>query len=157
MSAQKLKEFLDSNKVKYKSVAHPPAYTAQEVAAMTHIPGNEMAKTVVIKVDGEMAMAVLPASFRVGIDTLRDAIGATLVELAGEQDFQEIFSDCETGAMPPFGNLYGLDVYVAEKLTTNEQIAFNACSHAELIRMPYRDFARLVSPRVIKFAVAEED
>jgi Ala-tRNA(Pro) deacylase len=156
MSSQKLKDFLDGNKVKYASVTHPPAYTAQEVAAMMHISGKEMAKTVVINVDGEMAMAVLPASFRVGIDTLRDAIGAATVELAGEQDFQDIFFDCDLGAMPPFGNLYGLDVYVAEKLTTNEQIVFNACSHEEAIRMSYHDFARLVSPRVIKFAVAEE-
>ena len=156
MSSQKLKGFLDGNKVKYVSVAHPPAYTAQEVAAMMHIPGKEMAKTVVINVDGELAMAVLPASFRVGIDTLRNAIGAESVALAGEQEFQEVFFDCDVGAMPPFGNLYGLDVYVAEKLTENEQIVFNACTHEEVIRISYRDFARLVSPRVIKFAVAEE-
>ena len=156
MSAEKLKDFLDSNKAKYVSIAHSPAYTAQEIAALTHIPGDEMAKTVVIRVDGLLAMAVLPASFRVGLETLREAIGADELSLAGEREFEEVFADCDLGAMPPFGNLYGLDVYVAEKLTRNEQIVFNACTHQELIKMSYRDFARLVSPRVIRFAIPEE-
>jgi Ala-tRNA(Pro) deacylase len=134
-------------------VTHSPAYTAQEIAALAHIPGKEMAKTVVIKVDGETAMAVLPASFRINIEQLRQAIGARSCELAGESEFESMFPDCELGAMPPFGNLYGMKVYVAAKLSENDQIAFNACSHSELIRMEYGDFERLAEAKVLRFSI----
>ncbi len=147
-----LKEFLDSEDVKYISITHSPAFTAQQVAASAHIPGKELAKSVVIKVDGKLAMAVLPASFKVDFDLLREASGAQHVELAGEVEFKEAFPGCEVGAMPPFGNLYGLDVYVAETLAEDDEIAFNACSHTELIKLSYADFERLVKPKTVKIS-----
>lgn len=152
MPVNRLKDFLDSNKIKYTTISHSPAYTAQQVAASTHIPGKELAKTVVIKLDGKIAMAVLPASFRIDFDLLKKAVKANKVELASEQEFKDMFPECEVGAMPPFGNLYGIDVFMAESLTEDEEIAFNACSHKELIRMTFKDYEKLAKPKVIKFS-----
>lgn len=112
-----------------------------------------MAKTVIIKIDGKMAMAVLPASHSVDFDRLKEGTGASKVELAGEQEFKDLFPDCEIGAMPPFGNLYGMDVFVAESLSQEVEIASCAGSHSELIRFSYKDFERLVKPKVMKFSV----
>ena len=153
MPRKKLKEFLDSNKVKYISIQHLSAYTAQEIAAIAHIPGKDVAKTVIIKIDGKMAMAVLPASYKVSFDHLKEALGMTEVRLAYEQEFMDKFPDCEVGAMPPFGNIYGMDVFVADSLAQDEEIAFNACSHTELIKMKFADFEKLVKPKRIKFSV----
>jgi Ala-tRNA(Pro) deacylase len=153
MPVRKLKEYLDENKVEYVTIIHSRAFTAQKIAAAAHVPGQELAKTVMVKVDGKMAMTVLPANFKVDLDRLREITGAADVELATEAEFAEWFPDCEVGAMPPFGNLYGLDVYVAEKLTRDEEIAFNAGTHTELIRMAYRDFERLVKPKIARFAL----
>lgn len=155
MPVKKLKEFLDSQQVKYVLIAHSPAYTAQEIAATAHVRGKEMAKTVMVTLDGRMAMAVLPASRKVGFDLLRQASGVENVQLASEQAFRDMFPDCEVGAMPPFGNLYGMDVYVSELLTKDEEIVFNAGSHTELIRLSYKDFERLASPKVAKIAYGE--
>ena len=153
MPRKKLKEFLDSNAVKYISIQHSSAYTAQEIAAIAHIPGKDVAKTVIIKIDGKMAMAVLPASYKVSFDHLKDALGMKEVRLAYEQEFMDKFPDCEVGAMPPFGNIYGMDVFVADSLAEDEEIAFNACSHTELIKMKFADFEKLVKPKRIKFSV----
>ena len=150
MPAKKLKEFLDRNKVKYVAISHSPSYTAQEIAASAHVPGREMAKTVIVKVDGRMAMAVLPAPHKVDFKLLKNALGASSVELATEKEFSDRFPECEPGAMPPFGNLYDMDVYVAQKLTEDEEIAFNAGSHTELVKLSYGDFERLVKPKVVK-------
>ncbi|HSW55240.1 MAG TPA: YbaK/EbsC family protein [Ignavibacteriaceae bacterium] len=153
MPSKKLKSFLDENKIKYVSIQHSSAYTAQEIAAVAHIPGKDLAKTVIIKIDGKMAMAVLPASYKVSFDNLKDTLGVKEVRLAYEQEFIDKFPDCEVGAMPPFGNIYGMDVYVAESLAEDEEIAFNACSHTELIKMSFSDFEKLVKPKRIKFSV----
>lgn len=153
MPMTKLKEFLDANGVRYITISHSKAYTANEVAASAHVPGKSMAKIVMVKVDGRMAMAVLPAAFRVSLEQLRNSIGAREVVLAEEAEFGELFPGCEIGAMPPFGNLYGLPVYVADVLVENEEIAFNAGSHTEVIRLAYADFERLVNPRVLSFAL----
>ncbi len=150
MPAQKLKEFLDNHNVEYVTISHSPAYTAQRIAELTHIPGKELAKTVVVKLDGKFAMAVLPASNRVDLDYLKRGVDADDVEVATEAEFKDLFPDCEVGAMPPFGNLYDMDVYVAERLTDDEEIAFNSGTHTELVRLSYRDFENLVSPRVIQ-------
>ncbi|MBL1213528.1 MAG: YbaK/EbsC family protein [Ignavibacteriae bacterium] len=152
MPAKKLKDFLDSNDVKYVSVSHSKAYTAQEIAASAHIPGKELAKTVMIKIDGHLAMAVLPASYKVDFALLQKTLGADRVRLAYEQEFKDRCSDCEVGAMPPFGNLYNLDVYVAQSLTEDEEIAFNAGTHTELIKMKYEDYERIVSPKILMFS-----
>ncbi|MBN1947819.1 MAG: YbaK/EbsC family protein [Bradymonadales bacterium] len=152
MPIRKLREYLDSHQVKYVTISHSTTYTAQEIAASAHIPGKELAKTVILKIEGKMAMAVLPASYKVDFDLLAEAIGKPDVQLATEREFKDIFPECEIGAMPPFGNLYGMDVYVAMTLAEDEEIAFNAGSHTELIRMPYQTFAQLVEPKVIRFS-----
>lgn len=149
MPLKKLVEYLDSNNVKYVKIRHSPAYTAQEIAAQAHIPGKEMAKTVMIKVDGELAMAVLPASYRVDFALLKESIGTDNIELATEREFKDRFPESEVGAMPPFGNLYGMNVYVAKKLAEDENIAFNAGSHTELIQMSFCDFEKLACPKVV--------
>lgn len=154
MPAKKLKEFLDANHTKYVSIAHSRAYTAQEVAAAAHVPGGELAKSVIVKLDGTMAMAVLPASLQLDFGLLKDAARVSKAELASETDFKGRFPDAEVGAMPPFGNLYGMDVYVSEVLARDEQIAFNAGTHTELIRMAYADFERLVKPAVVHICSA---
>ncbi len=155
MPLQKLREFLDQNSVKYVSVSHSPAYTAQEIAASAHIPGQELAKTVMVKLDGEMAMAVLPASFKVDLEQLRSAAGATEVALATEDEFRGLFPGCEPGAMPPFGNLWNMPVFACETLAEDEEIAFNAGSHTELVKLAFADFARLVNPKVTRFSATE--
>jgi len=154
MPVKKLKEFLDENNIKYVTIRHSQAYNAQRVAASAHIPGDELAKTVMVKIDGKMAMCVLPASFRINFDILKMLVGADKIELADEQEFKFLFPDCEVGAMPPFGNLYGMEVFVAEKLREDEEIAFAAGTHYELIRMTYDDFERLVKPRILRFSTA---
>jgi Ala-tRNA(Pro) deacylase len=152
MPLERLKEFLDTNAVKYVTVKHSPAYTAQEVAALAHVPGQEWAKTVMVKLDGKMAMAVVPASCRVIFDLLKEAAGARTAELATEQEFRDLCPGCEVGAMPPFGNLFGMDVYADEGLAKDPEIAFNAGSHTEMVRLPYADFVRLVKPKVARLA-----
>jgi Ala-tRNA(Pro) deacylase len=152
MALTRLREYLDSHNVKYVVISHSLAYTAQGVAALTHIPGKELAKTVILKIDGTLAMAVLPASCQVDLARVKALLGAETVELASEREFKDRFPDCETGAMPPFGNLYGMDVYADESLTQDKEIAFNAGSHWELVRMAWADVERLVVPRVIKLA-----
>ena len=152
MPATKLKEFLDTQNIKYVSITHSKAYTAQGIAAAAHISGKELAKTVMINIDGEMAMAVLPASEQVNVDALKVAVRANKVDLASERQFRDRFVDCELGAMPPFGNLYGLKVVVDETLTHDKEIAFNAGTHLELIKLAYNDFANLVHPTVLRFS-----
>ncbi len=149
MPVKKLKSFLDSHNIEYVTISHSPAYTAQRIAELTHTPGKELAKTVIVKLDDRFAMAVVPASHRVDIDYLKRGVHANRVTLATEAEFADLFPDCELGAMPPFGNLYDMDVYVAEALTEDTEIAFNAGSHTELVRLAYEDFASLVKPTVI--------
>jgi Ala-tRNA(Pro) deacylase len=152
MPVLKLKGFLDENGVKYVTIQHSAAYTAQEIAAHTHIPGKELAKTVMVKVDGKLAMAVVPASHRVDFDRLRDVAGAQDVELAGEAEFKDFFPACDVGAMPPFGNLYDMEVYVSDTLSEDVEIAFSAGSHSELIRLAYADYERLAQPKIAGFS-----
>ncbi len=151
MPVQRLRRFLDEHHVKYLTISHSPAYTSQEIAASAHVKGKELAKTVMIKIDGEVAMAVLPASFQVDLYMLMDVFDADRVELATEDEFKDLFGKCELGAMPPFGNLYGLDVFVARELIEDDEIAFNAGSHTELVKLAYEDYARLVQPQVLDF------
>jgi len=155
MSLTKLKEFLDINRIKYVAISHSVAYTAQGIAALVHIPGKELAKTVVVKIDRDLAMAVVPASCHVDLELLKKATRANIVQLAAEDEFKDRFPDCETGAMPPFGNLYGMAVFADESLTQDHEIAFNAGSHRELVRMAWADFERLVKPRMMKLAAGK--
>ena len=148
MPAQQLKEFLNERGVKYVSIVHSSAYTAQEIAASAHIPGKELAKTVVVRIDDRTAMAVVPAALKVDFQRLCEVAGAKEAELCSEAEFRDKFPGCEVGAMPPFGNLYDMEVFVSDKLAEDGEIVFNAGSHTELIKLAYADFARLVEPQV---------
>ncbi len=152
MAIASLTEFLDRNRVRYLVISHSPAYTAQGIAGLTHISGKELAKTVIVKLDGSLAMAVIPAKFHVDLLLLKRVAGAKNVALATEDEFRDRFPECETGAMPPFGNLYGLPIYAEESLEKDKEIAFNAGTHRELIRMSWEEYKRLVQPRIAQFA-----
>jgi Ala-tRNA(Pro) deacylase len=153
---KQLTEYLDNQHVKYIVITHSQAFTAQEVAASAHLPGKEFAKTVIVRIDGAMAMAVLPASFMVDFTRLRTALGAAKVELATEAEFKGLFPACEVGAMPPFGNLYGMRVIVEKSLAEDKEITFNAGSHKELVRLSYVDFERLVAPDLQSFGIKKK-
>lgn len=148
MPVKKLQEFLDNHQIKYTTLAHPPAFTAQEVAANAHISGKQLVKTVIIKVDEHLAMMVLPAKDKVAFEALQKAIGGK-VTLAEESDFKEKFHGCELGAIPPFGNLYDMPVFISSHLHHQDHILFSAGSHAELIEMGFHDFERLVKPKML--------
>jgi Ala-tRNA(Pro) deacylase len=152
MPVAKLKEFLDRNEVPYETIPHPPAYTTQDVAAAAHIPARKVAKTVMVRIDGDMAMVVLEAPDRVDLERLREVTGAETIELAGEDEFRDLFPNCEPGAMPPFGNLWNMPVFVDQRLREEEVIAFNAGTHDELVRLSYGAFERLVQPVVAELS-----
>lgn len=153
MPLAKLTEYLDSHGKKYIVMKHSEAFTAQEVAASAHIPGKDMAKTVMVKIDGDMSMVVLPSTHQVDLDLLKETLGTQNVELATEEEFQNRFPDCELGAMPPFGNLYDMNTFVAQTLREDEEIAFNAGNHREVVKMGYADYEDLVQPTVTNLAV----
>ena len=153
MPSKKLKKFLDDNNIKYVIIRHSPAFTAQEVAGMAHIPGKDMAKSVMVSIEGKMAMIVIPASLKIDFSVLKKVIGVVDIELATEEEFKYMFPDCEIGAMPPFGNLYNMDVWVEKSLSEDSEIAFTACTHSELVKMSYKDFEKLVKPQIGSFAL----
>lgn len=151
MISRQIKDYLDNHNIEYIVSKHPRAYTAQEIASSSHIPGKKIAKTVLVKADGKIIMTVLPGSYHVNMEDLRKAIGANNIRLANEQEFKDKFPGCEVGAMPPFGNLYGIEVVVAASLVEDEDISFNAGNHVELIKMRYKDFEDLVKPKIARF------
>jgi Ala-tRNA(Pro) deacylase len=152
MQGDKLSSFLDENHVKYLTIKHSPAYTAQETAASAHVKGRNLAKTVIVKLDDKMVMAVLRGDYRIDLESLRQATEVDAARIAEEREFEDLFPDCETGAMPPFENLWEMPVYVDEGLTADEEIVFNAGTHSLLMQIGYKDFERLVHPTVVKFA-----
>ncbi|MFZ1289184.1 MAG: YbaK/EbsC family protein [Melioribacteraceae bacterium] len=152
MPAQIIRNFLDENEIKYISINHSKAYTAQEIAAVAHIEGRRLAKTVILKIDGKLAFAVLPASYKIDFEMLRNSIGNENVRLANEQEFKDKCPGCEVGAMPPFGNLFNCETFVAASLVEDEDILFNAGNHTELIKMKYSDFEQLVKPKILRFS-----
>jgi Ala-tRNA(Pro) deacylase len=151
----KLREYLDDNKVHYEVLAHRQAFTAQQVAQAQHIPGKELAKVVMLRSGGDFFMAVLPAPCRVDLERAKAATGRSDIALATEEQFTGLFPQCEAGAMPPFGNLYGLPVFADEVLARDHEIVFNAGTHTQAVRMKYADFARLVQPKVVALAVEQ--
>jgi Ala-tRNA(Pro) deacylase len=150
---EKLKQYLEQNNAPYKVILHEEAYTAQELAQALHTPGNELVKVVIVKTDGNYRMVVLPASRRIDLQALKTHLQAGTAAIATEQEFKDLFPDAEIGAMPPYGNLYDIEVCVDKSLTTDEYITFNAGTHYEAIRMRYSDFERLVHPCVASFSV----
>ena len=155
MPAQKLKQVLDQQKIKYISINHSPAYTARETAASTFVPRREFAKTIIVDIDGEKVMAVVSASRHVSIEALRNLAHANEVRLASEDEFGELFPDCEVGAMPPFGSLYNMRVFVDEMVTEVDDLCFNAGSHEQILRMDCRDYLKLEQPAIGRFAIEE--
>lgn len=151
MPSRRLKRFLDDNQIAYEVIHHPPAYTAQQTAARMHIHGWELAKTTILKLDGSFAMAVLPAPYVIDFARMATVSGARVIELATEPEFRVLFPECEVGAMPPFGNLYGLPVFVDSRLADNELIAFAAGTHDEALRVRFSEFKRLAKPIVATF------
>lgn len=151
MISQKLREYLDSHSVKYHTELHAPTVDAARTAQAAHIPGREFAKTVIIRNNGRLSMAVLPSTDVVHVEQLKKALGSEDLDLADESELSSAFPDCELGAMPPFGNLYDMEVFVSDHLRNDEHIVFNAGAHDEVMRMSYRDYDRLVNPTVLHF------
>jgi Ala-tRNA(Pro) deacylase len=155
MPVKKLRKFLDDNEVKYITVNHSPAYTAREVAASAFVPRREFAKATIVKLGGAMAIAVVPASRHVDLEKLASEAGVGSAVLAGEDEFQDAFPGCEVGAMPPFGNLYDMPTYVDTLLQEDDEIAFNAGTHTQIVRLAYDDYVKLVRPKVCSISVKE--
>ena len=153
MILKQLTDFLNTHSVKYVVIHHSPAFTAREVAVSAHLPKKEVAKTVIARIDEKPHMLVLPASQMVDFAQLRHVTNADSAVLATEREFNTLFPECEIGAMPPFGNLFNMPVIVADSLREDEEIAFNGGTHRELLKMSYKDFERLVEPRILKFTV----
>jgi len=148
---RQVREFLDSHNIKYVAITHSTAYTAQEIAALTHTKGKDLSKTVIVRLDGKLAMGVVPASHHIDLKLLKECSGARTIGLATEAEFRSSFPGCETGAMPPFGNLYDMRVFIDDSLTHKDEIVFNAGTHNELMRLSYADYERLVAPEVVRF------
>ena len=149
MVAEKLTEYLSDHEAKFKLINHMPTYTAQETAEVCHISGKALIKSVVLKVDGKFIVWLQPANHKVNLKALCECLKAKNIELASEREFQSLFPDAELGAMPPFGHLYNMDVYVEDVLAEQENIAFNAGTHSDLIEMSYNDFERLEHPKTV--------
>jgi Ala-tRNA(Pro) deacylase len=148
MPIDKLREYLDSNRVAYEVLSHPLTFTAQELAAVEHVHGRDLAKVVILRSGAEFVMVTLPALYHVDLNRARAAIGKQDLAIASEKEFTSLFPNCEPGAMPPFGNLYQIPVWVDESLAKDENIVFNACTHYQAIKMKYADFVRLVRPNI---------
>jgi len=155
MALSSLTEYLDKHNVKYVVITHSPAFTAQGVAGIAHISGKEIAKTVMVKLDGKLVMVVVPAMLHVDLALLKKATNAGTAAVAAEDEFRLRFPECETGAMPPFGNLFGMTVFADESLTKDKEIAFNAGSHRELIRMSWDDYRTLVDPKIAQIGAGK--
>jgi Ala-tRNA(Pro) deacylase len=147
----RLKEYLDGKKVGYQVLTHGTTYNAKELAQALHIAGKDLAKVVMLKAGERFVMAVLPATWKVDLHRFRDLFQTHEVRLATEDELRGLFPDCELGAMPPFGNLYGLEVYADQSLAEDEEIVFSAGTYSEAVKLRYRDFADLVKPKVAEF------
>ena len=149
MLSPRLHHFLDERHAPYETLVHPRTITAQCTADAAHIGNRHFAKTLMLKVEGKLAMVVMPAAYRADLVRLSRALAGSSVELAEEAEFKDAFPDCEIGAMPPFGHLYGMPVYVDSRLSGQADIVFNAGSHTDAVRMPYGEFERLAQPEML--------
>ena len=154
MATRRIREFLDGNKVKYVLIGHSKAYTAQEVAQSAHVPGQYLAKVVVVKLDGRLTLAVVPAPCEVDLERLCEAAGAAGAELATEAEFADRFEGCHLGAVPPFGSLFGMDTYADRALARDECVAFNAGTHTDVVVTSFADWCRLAHPKLAPIAFA---
>lgn len=149
----KVKDYLEGEHVSYQMLEHEQAFTAQEIADVQHLPGRCVIKSVIVCADGQFLMCVLPAIHRIDFGKLKDILGASDVHLAEESEIAALFPDCEVGAEPPFGEAYGLKIYADKILEENEEIAFNAGTHTDMLRIKYRDYVRLAQPVIANFGV----
>jgi Ala-tRNA(Pro) deacylase len=152
-ASMKIKDLLEKEKIGYQLLEHETAYTAMEIAGSQHVPGRQFVKSVIVNADGKFLMCVLPAIHKVDFEKLKKATGAKEIHLAEEKEFADLFPDYEVGAEPPFGQFYGLKVYVDKILDENEEIVFNAGTHTDLIKIKFRDFLRLANPTIVDFGV----
>lgn len=148
----RIREYLDTNKIAYKFCTHSPAYTAQGLAHVQHVSGKELAKVVMVIAPGRMVMTVLPGSHRIEVDKVDSLLACENCRLATEEEFKDLFPDCEVGAMPPFGNLYNMEVWVDSELEKHPTITFNAGTHVETVTMDFADYRRLIGPKVGTFS-----
>ena len=151
-SKMRVIEFLDKSGVDYEVAAHQPAFTAQRMAAAEHEPGKYVAKPVIVRADGKYVMCVLSACYKIDLRVLKKQLEAKKVELAEEEDMGKLFSDCELGAEPPFGNLYDLPTIMDKALEADDHITFQAGTHAKAVRMSMNDYRKLVKPKVLEFS-----
>lgn len=149
--SQRLKDYLDSHQAHHQVLPHQAAYTAPEIAHALHVPGKELAKVVMVKIGDRFVMTVLPSTWQVDLKRLEEVFGTSHVRLATEDELKALFPDCDIGAMSPFGNLYGLEVYVDWSLTEDEEIVFQGGTSREAVRMRYQEFAALAHPAVEEF------
>ncbi len=148
----KLDDFLTTRHVPFQKLHHPPVYTANRIAQTLHVPGQEMAKSVLLRTGHGYVLAVVPATHHVDLDDVRECLGEELVDMASEEDMDKVFPDCERGAMPPFGSLYQLPTLVDDSLAQDKEIVFEGQTHEDAIRMSYRDFKAVEHPRTGHFA-----
>lgn len=148
----RLEQYFRENGVGFQAMTHQVAYTAQEVAAAQRVPGKQVAKVVIVMVEGKPVMLVMPASYRIDFAKLKSGLGVQDVQLARERDFSALFPDCDTGAMPPFGNLYDVPVHIDRVLTEDAEIVFQAGTHCDTMKITYADYARLAQPIIADFA-----
>lgn len=153
MPVRNLSEYLNQHDVRYVAMNHVPAYTSQELAEVAHVSGHDIAKTVILNIDGQLTMAVLPACEKVDLRKVQEFTKSRWVSIAQESEFQNRFPLCELGGMPPFGNLYGMPVLVSSTLANEDVIAFNAGSHTELVKMSFDDYSKLVEPTILNFTL----
>jgi len=157
MSIRQTIDFLDQHDARYVVISHAKAYTAQQVAASTHIPGRDMIKVVAVLIDGQLALAAVPATCDVDTERLRSAADAQVVEIASEWDLADRFPGCELGAMPPIGQPVGVDVYMDRHLAREKFIAFNAGTHSDVIVMQFPDYRRVAHPKLVNIAREHQD
>ncbi|GCE20538.1 aminoacyl-tRNA deacylase [Dictyobacter kobayashii] len=154
---EKMETYLHEHQVPFKEQHHTRTFSALTIAESEHIPGKKMAKTVVMQIDGQMMCFVLPAAYYVDLDKVRAIMGAKEVSLAHEDEFELTFPDCEVGTMPPFGNLYGISVYVDKSLAAEDMITFAVGTYTDTMSIKYTDFEQLVHPHVAVFARSQVD
>jgi Ala-tRNA(Pro) deacylase len=150
MITSHIKNYLKSHDVSYKTIAHPQTYTASQAAQSAHVSGKYFAKSVIVKLDGKYAMATIPANERLNLDSLKSAAHAKEAKIVHEYEFKDKFDDCEIGAMPPFGELYKMDVYMADSLAQQKWLVFNGGTHNELLKLSSNDYMYLENPKILK-------
>lgn len=147
MLSKSIINYMNNHHIEYKTISHPRAYTASQCAQAAHVKGNYFAKSVVVKLDGKFVLVAIPANIRLDLNLLKKETGAKQADIAHEFEFQSKFADCEVGAIPLFGELYGMDVYLADSLAHNEWLVFNAGNHGELLKIKSTDFLNAAHPK----------